>query len=63
MRPGPELRLCPKYFDMASNNTLVNNDEKLCREKFLSFCFTDDDVEKFLKAEENKNSGIAGLGK
>ena len=48
---------------MASNNTLVNNDEKLSRERFLSFCFTDDDVEKFLEAEENKNSNISGLEK
>ena len=43
-----------KYFDMASNNSLTNNDEKLSREKFLSF--TDDDVEKFLEAEEKKNT-------
>ena len=49
-----ELRLCQKYFDMASKNTLANNDEKLSGERFLSF--TDDDVEKFLGAEENKNT-------
>ena len=46
------LRLCQKYFDMASNNTLANSDEKLSSERFLSF--TDDDVEKVLEAEENK---------
>ena len=49
-----ELRLCQKYFDMAPRDTLANNDEKLSGERFLSF--TDDDVEKFLGVEENKNT-------
>ena len=39
---------------MDLNNTLANNDEKLSSERFLSF--TDDDVDKFLEAEENKNT-------
>ena len=39
---------------MASNNTLANNDKKLSSERFVSFI--DDDVEKFLEAEENKNT-------
>ena len=43
-----------KYFDMASNNTLADNDEKLSSERFL--WLTDDHVEKFLEAQENKNS-------
>ena len=49
-----KLCLCQKYFDMASNNTLANNDEKLFSERFLSFI--DDDVEKLLEAGENKNT-------
>ena len=40
-----ELRLCNEYFDMASNNILANNGEKLSSERFLSF--TDNDDGKF----------------
>ena len=39
---------------MVSNNILANNDEKLSCERFLSFI--DDDVVKFLEAEENKHA-------
>ena len=47
-----ELRLWQTYFDVASNNILANNDDKLSSERFL--WFTDDHVEKFLEAEEKK---------
>ena len=55
--PSPKLMSCAfvkKKFDMASNNTLANNDEKLSSKRFLSFI--DDDVEKLLEAGENKNT-------
>ena len=39
---------------MASKNILANNDEKLSSKSLLSF--TDDDVENFWEAEENKNT-------
>ena len=49
-----ELRLCQKYFNMVSNITVANNDEN-CPVKG-SYPVTDDDVEKCLEAEENKNT-------
>ena len=43
-----------KHIHRASNDTLPNNDEKLSSERLLSF--TNDNVEKILEAEENKNT-------
>ena len=49
-----KLRRFQNYFDRTSNNTVANIVEKFFSERFPSF--TDVDVEKFLEAEENKNS-------
>ena len=48
------VKISQKYFDMASNNTLANNNGKLSSDRFLSS--TDDDLEKFLGAEETKTT-------
>ena len=60
-RPLFEVLRCPFQFvesfsiflDMAANNILENNDQNSRTERLVSL--TDDNVEKFLKAEENKS--------
>ena len=44
------ISICFKQYNLA----FANNDETLFSERFLSF--TDEDVEKFLELEENKNT-------
>jgi len=48
-----ELAFCGKFFVMAANDILENNDQKSTTERFISLSVSDDDVEKFLKDEEN----------